>query len=187
MCTGAQIAMSAVIGGTAEKLGGGKFANGAVTGAYVMMFNHLMHGENIVSNENNMPNVLDYKNKELVTVDGTDYILYDNKWLELLPNERYEFFIEDTSHPKGGRWISRSREEIAITGYQKEIGYTGGLSGTGIGGSVFWVELAYGIYKKSPIGIIVGFPTGAIVSLRRMEARMAAHDQYVEHLRNKRE
>jgi RHS repeat-associated protein len=42
MSTGAQVVMSAVIGGTAEKLGGGKFANGAVTGAYVMMFNHLM-------------------------------------------------------------------------------------------------------------------------------------------------
>ena len=41
MSTGAQITMAAVIGGTAEKLGGGKFANGAVTGAYVMMFNHL--------------------------------------------------------------------------------------------------------------------------------------------------
>jgi hypothetical protein len=40
---GTKVAMSAVIGGTAEKLGGGKFANGAVTGAYVMMFNHLMH------------------------------------------------------------------------------------------------------------------------------------------------
>jgi hypothetical protein len=33
--------MSGAIGGTAEVLGGGKFANGAVTGAYVMMFNHL--------------------------------------------------------------------------------------------------------------------------------------------------
>ncbi len=39
----AQIAMNAIIGGTAEKLGGGKFANGAVTGAYVMMFNHMGH------------------------------------------------------------------------------------------------------------------------------------------------
>jgi RHS repeat-associated protein len=38
---GAQIALSAAIGGTAEALGGGKFANGAVTGAYVMMLNHL--------------------------------------------------------------------------------------------------------------------------------------------------
>jgi hypothetical protein len=32
-----RVAMSAAIGGTAEALGGGKFANGAVTGAYVMM------------------------------------------------------------------------------------------------------------------------------------------------------
>jgi len=38
MSLGAKVTMSAVIGGTAEKLGGGKFANGAVTGAYVMMF-----------------------------------------------------------------------------------------------------------------------------------------------------
>jgi hypothetical protein len=36
-------------GGTAEKLGGGKFANGAVTGAYVMMFNHL--GEEVQKNK----------------------------------------------------------------------------------------------------------------------------------------
>jgi RHS repeat-associated protein len=43
MSTGAQITMAAVIGGTAEKLGGGKFANGAVTGAFVMMLNHLGH------------------------------------------------------------------------------------------------------------------------------------------------
>ena len=48
-----KIVVSAAIGGTAEALGGGKparrsicgggFANGAVTGAYVMMLNHLMH------------------------------------------------------------------------------------------------------------------------------------------------
>jgi hypothetical protein len=38
-----KITISAAIGGTAEALGGGKFANGAVTGAYVMAFNHLMH------------------------------------------------------------------------------------------------------------------------------------------------
>ena len=40
-----KIAISAVIGGTAEALGGGRFANGAVTGAYVMAFNHLMHNK----------------------------------------------------------------------------------------------------------------------------------------------
>lgn len=50
MGTGTKVALSAAtrmlrsgqVGGTAEALGGGKFANGAVTGAYVMMFNHLM-------------------------------------------------------------------------------------------------------------------------------------------------
>lgn len=36
-----KIVVSAAIGGTAEALGGGKFSNGAVTGAYVMMLNHL--------------------------------------------------------------------------------------------------------------------------------------------------
>ncbi|KAF0204074.1 MAG: RHS repeat-associated core domain [Bacteroidetes bacterium] len=36
-----RIAISAAIGGTAEALGGGKFANGAVTGAYVMALNHM--------------------------------------------------------------------------------------------------------------------------------------------------
>jgi hypothetical protein len=39
-------AISALLGGTAESLGGGKFSNGAVTGAYVMMLNHLgQHGD----------------------------------------------------------------------------------------------------------------------------------------------
>jgi hypothetical protein len=41
MDIGSKVALSAALGGTAEVLGGGKFANGAVTGAYVMMFNHL--------------------------------------------------------------------------------------------------------------------------------------------------
>ncbi len=46
MNTADKIVLSSVIGGTAEALGGGKFANGAVTGgAYVMMLNHLMHDD----------------------------------------------------------------------------------------------------------------------------------------------
>ena len=40
---GVAVAASAVVGGTASVLGGGKFANGAITGAYVMLFNHMMH------------------------------------------------------------------------------------------------------------------------------------------------
>jgi RHS repeat-associated protein len=38
-----KIASSAVLGGTISEIGGGKFANGAVTGAYSMLFNDIMH------------------------------------------------------------------------------------------------------------------------------------------------
>lgn len=36
----AKVAVAAAVGGTASKLGGGKFANGAMTGAFVQAFNH---------------------------------------------------------------------------------------------------------------------------------------------------
>jgi len=39
----ASVAIGATLGGTAEALGGGKFANGAITGAFVVLFNHLQH------------------------------------------------------------------------------------------------------------------------------------------------
>lgn len=38
-----KVAINAVIGGTASQIGGGKFTNGAITGAYSMLFNELMH------------------------------------------------------------------------------------------------------------------------------------------------
>ena len=34
---------NAVLIGTVSEIGGGKFANGAVTGAFAMMFNDMMH------------------------------------------------------------------------------------------------------------------------------------------------
>jgi hypothetical protein len=46
MSTMDKIVLSSVIGGTAEALGGGKFSNGAVTGAFVMAYNHL-HDEKV--------------------------------------------------------------------------------------------------------------------------------------------
>jgi len=38
-----EIAASAVVGGTIDELGGGKFANGAITSAFSTMFNDMMH------------------------------------------------------------------------------------------------------------------------------------------------
>jgi RHS repeat-associated protein len=39
-----KIAANAILAGTVSEIGGGKFANGAVTGAFSMLFNDLMHG-----------------------------------------------------------------------------------------------------------------------------------------------
>ena len=41
-----EIAASAVLGGTIDELGGGKFANGAITSAFSIMFNDMMHPKN---------------------------------------------------------------------------------------------------------------------------------------------
>ncbi len=43
MSIGDKVIISAPIGGTAEALGGGKFSNGAVTGAFVYLLNHANH------------------------------------------------------------------------------------------------------------------------------------------------
>ncbi len=40
---GYKVICSAVLGGTIDEIGGGKFANGAITGAYGMLFNEMMH------------------------------------------------------------------------------------------------------------------------------------------------
>jgi hypothetical protein len=88
MSLGAKVSMSAIIGGTAEKLGGGKFANGAVTGAYVMMFNHAMHGgdESISSQKESEQK----DNSNLPSVDGVA-----GPW----SNEYVETALEIVAHP----------------------------------------------------------------------------------------
>lgn len=38
-----EISANAILSGTVDELGGGKFANGAITGAFSIMFNDMMH------------------------------------------------------------------------------------------------------------------------------------------------
>lgn len=38
-----EAAANAVLSGTVSEIGGGKFANGAITSAFAMMFNEMMH------------------------------------------------------------------------------------------------------------------------------------------------
>ncbi len=63
----AQVFIGAAMGGTAEALGGGSFANGAITGAYVVLFNHLSHspsgGDDLSKSE--YPDVTEKFDKQL--------------------------------------------------------------------------------------------------------------------------
>ena len=51
--TALKVASSAVLGGTISEIGGGKFANGAVAGAYSMLFNELAHRGYEINNKKN--------------------------------------------------------------------------------------------------------------------------------------
>lgn len=87
-----KITISATIGGTAEALGGGKFANGAVTGAYVMAFNHLMHSvsESKSSPASNLA-IEVFSRQELVTY------LYENSPLNDVEMGGVELVLKDGS------------------------------------------------------------------------------------------
>jgi len=74
----AKVVSSSIVGGTASVIGGGKFANGAITGAYVMLFNHMMHDG-------------DEKNQKKSNVDSvseeTSIVYEGTYWKEGMPTE----------------------------------------------------------------------------------------------------
>ncbi|TVQ18160.1 MAG: hypothetical protein EA361_01680 [Bacteroidetes bacterium] len=80
-----QVAMASSIGGTAEVLGGGKFANGAVTGAWVMRLNH-MGGEFPSSGEELPPEKFYFNNDIFEVNDDGSYLLWDCKWHKIPEN-----------------------------------------------------------------------------------------------------
>lgn len=41
-----EVAANSILSGTVEEIGGGKFANGAITGAFAILFNDMMHQSN---------------------------------------------------------------------------------------------------------------------------------------------
>jgi len=47
-----RVASAALVGGTTSSLAGGKFANGAMSGAFVMLFNQMEHDNNGQSDDN---------------------------------------------------------------------------------------------------------------------------------------
>jgi hypothetical protein len=131
MSLGAKVAMSAVIGGTAEKLGGGKFANGAVTGAYVMMFNHLGHhsgGE---------------KKSFRVTAEFKKLALA----LRYNPYGNNPFFMAEAIFFDGG---------VGFVGSEFDGGFFLVLAGEDAGALIPYTELAGGAALEASVGIEIG-------------------------------
>ncbi|MFW5872524.1 MAG: hypothetical protein ACOCVN_00910 [bacterium] len=96
MSFGTQVALSAAIGGTAEALGGGEFANGAVTGAYVMMFNHVHDKIQEVRIEKQLRNTIPKETLAAMTPEQrkTFYQLYRQFTKDGFSFENHETFIE---------------------------------------------------------------------------------------------
>jgi hypothetical protein len=206
MSTGAQIAMSAVIGGTADpeicREGGGKpvrpgrggFANGAVTGAYVMMFNHL-HGDRVekklqrkfqrnAMSDSDLVNFSphEYVNGETVqTASGNEYILWDNKWLDL-PEWKT---IETTYGPiwDGGEGSVGITTTISRESYIKQEYLSSYLK------AFRWGVSPSSLINTNPVSFLKSVFTGGIDNMIHAETlllnRMKTHNSSTFHYRNK--
>jgi hypothetical protein len=188
------VTMSAVIGGTAEKLGGGKFANGAVTGAYVMMFNHL-HGDRVekklqrkfqrnAMSDSDLVNFSphEYVNGETVqTASGNEYILWDNKWLDLPEWKTIEITygaIWDGGEGSVGITTTISRES-----YIKQEYLSSYLK------AFRWGVSPSSLINTNPVSFLKSVFTGGIDNMIHAETlllnRMKTHNSSTFHYRNK--
>ena len=101
---GGEIAASAVLGGTVDELGGGKFANGAITSAFSMMFNDMMHPKNSTEYRQAL--------KEEIEKDGKLTIFESMEWWAIGNGETLEIdvnsldldFIDVTGMKPGHVW-----------------------------------------------------------------------------------
>ena len=84
---------NAVLGGTVSVIGGGKFANGAVTGAFTMLFNELSHK---------------------VFIDSQLKKIYEAFRKDLLDYETPASFYKHIGGPLG-EWAENSPEEFGNT------------------------------------------------------------------------
>jgi len=113
MDMGAKVALSAALGGTAEALGGGKFANGAVTGAYVMMFNHLQ--------ENIQEKKLEKARAELTALlnqaiqESHDFYQNGGAYAETDNAFGIDFTLDGFTPNKYTQWLENTFEDIVIS------------------------------------------------------------------------
>jgi hypothetical protein len=125
-----QTAVMGAVGGTASELSGGSFASGAITGAFVQLFNHSMH------ELSNRPKLILERSvkalKALARNEGIDHF-YENyqetlmasglsleKIQEIAASLKSDTNIEGGGLSTGGKWSSREKYQITLS-HEKEI------------------------------------------------------------------
>ena len=71
-----QLVTASVVGGTAAELGGGKFGNGAVTGAFTMLFNHMANSRKGQQSKHKPNKISQYGDKNIAEqiIDWMEYV-----------------------------------------------------------------------------------------------------------------
>jgi hypothetical protein len=98
------------MGGTASVASGGKFANGAVTGAYVMLFNHMMH--------ENKPGKMGPLGRKIQSYlkEDFDKELFENFWTGggdiTLTDEQFQDIASVAKVKKEGEFVERNGKLI---------------------------------------------------------------------------
>jgi len=101
MHTAMKLSFHALVGGTVSAIGGGKFANGAVSAAVVYLFNDASHNDFTKEGKYNYKYIKNLK----VTIDKMNknsilYLTNNSNWMN---KERYIFISTNTS--VGGFWM----------------------------------------------------------------------------------
>ena len=126
-----------------------------------------------------------YKNGETISFEGNDFVLHDNRWLQLESKESYARYVENYKNPKGGKpW---SRELKATFAYNQKLVQTAGIIDGAFGGAAgITVSLLKMNYKlPTPIVLFSSLFWGQMDTFKEMQERMEIHDNFVENNRRK--
>jgi RHS repeat-associated protein len=92
-----RVVKAAAVGGTASRIGGGKFANGAVTGAFVQAFNELQHPGKATGEQQEIDGIRVYRKD--IDLGGDDK--YGHWWIEIDGTESYGWWPKHGVDYKG--------------------------------------------------------------------------------------
>src|SRR5690554_5392658 len=125
-----------------------------------------------------LPDTGEYLNEEIYTDKNTnhDFLLYDNKWLELPEDEFVYYSFRDPLDPFKAESVKMTRKEYVIKRYLVSTGQKGSFKGL-IGGS--WVSKFLPKNFRPFLLPFTGF-FGGKQEINNLEERMEIHDKPVK-------